>query len=43
MTAKVGPTSKHHTLKSKSKSSATIRNNQADLPKKLSVIVEGEE
>jgi hypothetical protein len=43
MTAKVGPTSKHRTLKSKSKSIATIRNNQADLPKKLSVIVEGEE
>lgn len=43
MTAKVGPTSKHRTLKSKSKSSATIRNNQVDLPKKLSVIVEGEE
>jgi hypothetical protein len=40
MTAKVGPTSKYRTLKSKSK---TIRNNQADLPKKLSVIVEGEE
>lgn len=40
MTAKVGPTSKHRTLK---KSKNTTHSNQADLPKRLSVIVEGEE